>query len=722
MIPVLRREGAPLGLLLLTCLLTFCAFYRCWSWADWHQPLFIQEDVPLLAGYLQAASEGNAYPLLPHMVERLNAPFVANWADFPTTEELIYGYGGLLTRLTGWVAGYNLCLLTAHLSAAAAFYAAARALASRPVWAVLGGVAFASSRFMFVRDRVHLNLTFCWHLPLFWVAAVWLYEGRPVSGWRKPALAALCLVTGWQHPYYWYFWLMLLLPALVRAWLRRDRATGRALGFTAALSGLALALAQVDSVLSWWAHGKSQLAWERTLAELQLYGLRLPEFFLPLDHRLQPLERWSWLHYYKPMFGHAQEVDSSYLGALGIAGLVWMVARSVRRLRSQPGQGLEPMAVLCAWILLLAVNGGFHFLAGSLGLLLFRCSCRFSVLLLAGWLLYLCQRLSDRFRNRSAAFCWALCAVGVALALWDQLPPAPSGDQRDATRATLANHQATVSYLESTLPPRSMVFQWPVTGYPETPPREKLGHYEEMLGYLLSHTLRFSYGDCRGRPESQWQGKLEGSSPRQVTAAAEGYGFQALWLYTRGLKSAELAAWKAERPPDFVSPERDLWIYRLSPTSNHPAALPPLLPCAAFNQAFYEPEQEKESSWRWAAGPAEVALLSPGGRADFSFGLSCYGSPRRLQVWLDGRPVWSGELQSGAEHQVAVRFSAELTPGNHRLELVPAGSLPPRSADGRFLVFCLHDWRLTPGGQPADRVNVKVAPSPGREVTSTSPP
>jgi hypothetical protein len=672
------REIASLLTLWAACLLIFCIHYSCWSPADLQRPWFILEDVPLLSGYFQAVAEGDRLPFGIHLIERLNAPFQANWSDFPTTEELLYLYGGLLTRIGGIVWAYNMCLLTAHLLAGSGFYLAARLLGAARIWAVLGGVAFASSRYLFVRDTVHINLSFCWLLPLYWVAARWVWEQAALSRKQIAGLVAIAFVASWLHPYYWYFWMVMLAPSLLK---QPKRAFA-----LCAMSIVFLLAAQVDTLRGWSAYGRSGVAWERTLNELQLYQLRLPELMLPLEHRWESLRNFARVHYYNPMAGYGAEMDSSYAGMLGLIAIGWMLAVSLRRIVQ--GRPPEWEFGFTLWVLAVALGGGLNMVAGSFGLLLFRCSCRFSVLLLAGFLLYLVCRLS--LLRWKMPLQVAVLAVTLPLLFWDQTPSKPGSDHYEKMAAYVANEREMTGYLESHLPPNSMVFQWPWTGYPETPPLLKLAHYEQMTGWFFSKTLRWSYGDCRGRPESQWQLRLRTQSPETILERVQSFGFGALALYTRGMTAQELQAW---RPPDWKSSQGDRWVYLLRPPAQ--PALPEREPCFFFDRSFYPLEKNEQESWRWASGPGRIELLLPNPCPFvFRLGLTAYGEDRQCTVTLDGKPVFQGRIRTGHENITPVEIDlSALSAGNHRMYIDVDGYFS-LSDEKRQLAFQVRNARM----------------------------
>ena len=677
------RDGLCLILAALLSLLACCVYYHCFDLSQLQQPWYTFGDVPLTQSYAKVASEGQALPWRPRLVERLNAPFVANWCDFPTPDELVWGVGGVLIHCFGVIRAYNLAILVVHVLASWGFYVAARMLGSERAPALFGAVSFSLARYLFVRDSVHINLSCCWHVPFFWVTADWFWRRRPVSRRLAIALAGLCAVTAWQNPYYLFFWLVMLVPCWLAPLCQRQWRAAAAPLSVSLLSGFCLFLGQVDSWVGWQAYGRGY-PFVRSLHELQIYGLRVSEFVLPQGHHWPALDAFAYQNYYRPMMGSTGETDSSYLGIVGVMVLVWLVIDGTRRWFRRENTFIFSWSL---WLASVMVSGGLTMLAGSFGFLLFRCTSRSSIVFQAGWLLYLCLCLT-RWKTLAGRRAWLMLPV-LAFTAWDCFPP----DLLDRSRAAsyVDNQRQAVAYLEAQLPPKSMVFQWPLMEYPESQRVGKMWHYEHLMAFLYSKDLRFSYGDCRNRPESQWQNHLVGKAPDSIADELRHYGFQAIWLNTNGLTLTQRQQWLDWRTPDYRSPAKDLWIYRLKADA-HPV-LPRLEPTLTFSAAFFEPESDPrlDLKGRWAFGKSQIHLLVPEPCPyRLSFGLNSPGSARTIEIWLDGKQL--AKVQAPAQYAVYRKVEIDLSrlrPGAHRLDLVPEGPVAKPAEGGRRLSFYL---------------------------------
>jgi len=161
-----RVDWCWVFILLTIVALTSCAVNNRWSRDSWSIPLPYGGDTLGVMSYLKLEAAGEMPPLLTKYPSSLGAPFRANRNDTPTPDEGVFLWSAALVWLFGVFVGSNLSVLSAQLFAALSFYYVCRQLRSRPVFAALGAILFACSRYAFGRGLAHLTLTFYWHIPL----------------------------------------------------------------------------------------------------------------------------------------------------------------------------------------------------------------------------------------------------------------------------------------------------------------------------------------------------------------------------------------------------------------------------------------------------------------------------------------------------------------------------------------------------------------------------
>jgi hypothetical protein len=113
------------------------------------------------------------------------------------------------------------------------------------------------------------------------------------------------------------------------------------------------------------------------------------------------------------------------------------------------------------------------------------------------------------------------------------------------------------------------VFQLPVVWYPEHAPVGAMGDYEEFKPFLLTRTLRFSYGSAHTRRGYRWGKFVEQSSPEEMIARTHAMGFRALLLDSSAYadaaerNSVTTALTNALEQPPIVSSDHRWWTFSL---------------------------------------------------------------------------------------------------------------------------------------------------------------
>lgn len=577
----MRRDGLRAVALAIVVASLWCLAYGRTSEAAWTTPVRYYGDAWLVLATLKTAQDGHVVPFSPLYVAELGAPFEASWNDFPNflrQHKLQLWLAGGLCRGLGLFAASNVLLLLAHVLGAGSFYAVARYFRARPEWALAGACAFAFSPYLFYRSLDHLNLSFCWPIPLAILLVSWAFgpRGIPVGSRRFLAGLAIVFVAGIHNVYYAAL-LGQFLALAGFAQLLRGRKGRLVLGpwlLLLALAGAVL-LDSANVVASNWEGGPRLPSQTRPYGNLERYALKPIELVLPAPGR--GLTPWPSLAVaYAQGALYRGEMGSAYLGLAGLAGLAWMCLHSFRGYL-QRRRGFVPPALLAvAWILAYSVVGGLNGLVGALGFTWFRGTNRYAVWILALVLLWMVGRLS-RVRwagRRTASGAAAALLAGIAFA--DQRPPGTPADQVAQARQAMASDQVFTRSLEAAVPSRAMIFNLPVVECPEGERVRKATDYENFRPYLFSAGLRFSYGSDKGRPREAWQRRVEALEPEAMADALERMGFAGLLVNRKAYEDGahdlrgRLAA--TGRLETVESPDDDFLFVRLRPSPN---PLPP---------------------------------------------------------------------------------------------------------------------------------------------------
>ena len=636
--------------------LIWIAHFDRWTVESWRVPTDYFTDAHETLARLKAASEGDVWPTRAQVISRLGAPFGAHWNAYPAPDKPLMLLLGALVHALGLYVTANLGLLLAQVTAVLAFYLVARWLRYRWEWAAAGALLFGYTYHTFHRGLAHFSLVFTWTVPVG-LLAVWLVACSRRLEWRRPGtfvclFAALAL--GVSNPYNLFFWLQLMGWAVVWQCFGARRRANLQIGVTAIVAAV-VAFGAVNAES--WLHIENPDAMPllaRNYGGTEIYALKPVEMFIP-----PPFHHWDWMAF----FGHRYarwspwrgEVFLPYLGVAGIAGLIWLVCSTVKRLathRAPPGQALS-----ISWILAYSTIGGVtNVLALFAGFQIFRATNRAAIFISALVLFFLVNRLSW-LTARWAGWQRVLAATGLAaFGVYEQLPKPEDSTAVAALAAQVRADEKFGRELEKALPSGAMVFQLPVIGFPEVLPPHRLGDYEHFRPYLTTEHLRFSYGAPKMRARSRWQRDLENVPVPQLVRRLELHGFAALYLNRRGFEDGgervlqELAALNYHAR--IISPDDNQIAVMLTPAKN-PA--PPLAEAFTFGQGWYI---RPEENWRWAFEDAAVSYFNP------------YPEPILIDVQFDLQGATPRELVFEREGELVQTLPAGITPARHTLSKI----------------------------------------------------
>jgi hypothetical protein len=661
--------GAPwrVGAIALAAALIWIAQYDRWSLESWQVPTDYYVDAHETLARLKAASEGDIVPLRSQVIERLGAPFGAHWNAYPTPDKPLMLILGMLVHVVGLYATANLGLMLSHVTAALAFFLVARWMRCRWEWAAAGALLFAFTYHTVHRGLSHFSLVFTWTIPLGLMAA-WLVAGSRRLEWRRPG-AVLCLLAavalGVSNPYNLFFWLQLMAWAVIFQWFGPRRWPNVQIGMaTVATALVAFAVVHAES----WLHVEDTGALPllaRNYAGTEIYALKPVEMFIPPAYH-----HWDWLAFFGNRYirwsGWRGEVFLPYLGLAGIAGFVWLMLATVRRIvdrRPLPGQALS-----VGWIMAYAAIGGVtNILALFAGFQLFRATNRAAIFISAIVLFFLAVRLS---RLSAAWPAWLRVGVAgfiAAIGVFEQLPRRESAQDLQAIASAVKADRQLGRQLESTFPAGAMVFQLPVMGFPEVATPNQLSDYEHFRPYLASDTLRFSYGAAKMRARSRWQHELEARPVKELVPRLEQYGFAALYINRKGYADRaesllrDLEQMGYDQRIEGVG--GDQVVVALNPTAN---PRPPLGESLTLGRGWH---LQPDAGVRWAYEEAALSYFNPYDdplAVDLRLTLTA-PSPREVVLALEGKPLHSVQVDETST-VVSIPYII-LAPGVNRFTL-----------------------------------------------------
>jgi len=690
---VWTREAARVAGLIAFVAIVFGLVYGRTSLEAWGVPIAYGGDALSFLAQLKASQDGAIRPIAATFVPDLNAPYEANWNDYPLPNKTLYWVAGAVARRIGLFPAANLLVLLAHVLAALSFYAVARYLRLRPAWALAGAVAFGLSHYLWYRSLVHLALSLCWHLPLDILVVAWCFRprGLDVGSRRFLAAALVAVLAALFNVYYAAMFVQFLgLAALVQLASGRWRRAAAPVLLAALVVGV-FALESLGTLLYSLRHGRSEDAVHRSYGDLENYAMKPIELALPPPGRgllsfgrIAP-EYWA---------NARGEVGSAYLGLAGIAGGLLLVGPVVAGLERRRRVRLPQTLGAVAWVLAFSVAGGINGILGGFGVVLLRGTNRYSVWILSLCLLFLVGRLS-RLRTRLPAAVLAGAFALVVLA--DQLPPRVHGRDIESVSTRVEADRAFASRVEQALIGRPMVFTLPVMAYPEVQGVRQISDYEHFRPFLFTSRVRYSYGSHKGRAREDWQWSVEGMPTAKMLDRLESYGFSGLIVDRRGYVDdagallAEIAS--LGRPILVDDPATRRVFVRLRPSST------PLLPASVpgFGDGW---RGRPIGGLTWARGTQAALLAGNEAERRRAFALSfqlTVARPRTVALWQDGRQLASWQVTDSID---VSEIRLLLPPGESRIVLTT--DRPPDVAELgnrlRLGTFAVAELELRPLG------------------------
>lgn len=487
---------------------------------------------------------------------KLDAPFRQQWAEWPMGGDVLaYGIKKVLVDTTGDVPlTLNLFWLLTFPLVALIAYPSFRSLRASPATALVGAVLYALAPYHFRNGVAHSNLAFYLAVPVIVIACVrvlappgvcpGLRDLRHRRGWRALRWLLLgAVLIGVTGIYYLAFLLAMLAVCGVIGAIAYRRADRLAIAALIGLAGFAAStVANLPTLLFRWSHAPNLLAVpERVRGASDLYPLRLAELVGPItDHRLGPLARLA-ANLSEPS---RQGLGTAQLGAVGAVGLVVgigaLLVRVIRRHRDTGWRFEARLGVVMLSAVFLGMGGGIGRLLEHVGLEGVRAWPRIAIVI-AFAALAVTLRLLDRaraslhVRGRTVpAIAWAgALAALLVVGVLDQTP-ATALPTATAGAAAWDRDQRLVQHVERRLRPGAMVFELPITDFPDHDERNGMSSHELItLGYLHSKQLRWSAGGIRGR-STEWQFPLDRMPPDRLVPRLAALGFGAIALDPNG--------------------------------------------------------------------------------------------------------------------------------------------------------------------------------------------
>lgn len=668
-----------------------------WSWTfnilslrAWVTPLGYQGDAWLGFAIAKTYMTGEINPFFYQYISTLNAPHVANWNDYPVTEDILFMAMGWLGRVIGLYAAANLMVLLAHVLAGLSFWYVCRNLKYKSEFAFAGAIVYSFSHYIMARGLGHLVLTHYWHIPLLLMVTGWVFSKRsiPINSNKFIASVVISIICGALNPYYTAMFLQFLGFGLLLHVVRKQY-SGIVLPTILIIVVFTTFLLMNANILIYaLENGKNLVAGARNLASLEVYALKIPELVLSSgNHPIKTFVDFSQKNYFEVAFVKG-EYWSPYLGFAASTGLILLAVSSLYRLFQGKLELIPIQFWLIVWILLYSIVGGFNLLLGTFGLEYFRATNRYSIFILTICLIFLVKFLSRNCKNSLIIpVAFILIFIGLSEEMQGRILKRPPAINPIA--AQINSDKAFSLTVEGQMP-NAMVFQLPVAGFPEVGPINKMGDYEHFRPYLYTNTLHYSYGTNKGRGDTDWQSRVSKLHPSDMAKKLEAYGFGVIMINKKGFVDGgkSLINDLLQDGKKIISENVDLVAFKLQPSLN---------PEPVDSWVKYETGwSDDEGTHRWSKASKSKITVINNAKIEKTFILEfkiSSLSPGVVSIGIDDYNLSKIDLNEVGLVKHFPRTKIKLRPGKNSL-VFDSNIRPvnPQNGDNRLLSFKISDF------------------------------
>ena len=530
---------APYFVIAILCAIIVASLFRPWS-IDLRVPFDNDGDAHLQQTVIKNFVENGHFYVNPW----LGAPGQQELYDFPLPHWI---HVMVWTLLRPFTHDYGVLLnlyffLTFPLCGFTALYAFRRLGISAGL-AIAGAMLFVILPFHLLRRESHLFLSSLYTLPLACMVVIQLAIGTPLFRFQLPAdapsrpaitrdgIIALisCVLVGWDNAYWAFFGAgFLLIGGLLGSFRNAHRRSLLAASIMCAVVTAALLTALSPNILYFHRHGRVPVA-NRAPAESEISPVTMIQMIAPVaNHRVPFLANLR--KYYDT---HAVMVNENFTATLGLLASIGLLLSFAALFRKRCSEFLYSVGVLNLWAVLVGTMGGIGAVFAFLVSPQVRAYNRISVFIGFFSIAALVWAVDRWLRSHSYAsgIIGLILVPGIliTIAVLDQIPR-HFLTPRSVLEAEFHDQDAFVGQIEQSVPTNSMIFQLPYMYFPERGYINRMEDYSQLVGYLHSKSLRWSYGAMHYRPPDPWLEQVSSEPPAQLVRSISNAGFAGIFI------------------------------------------------------------------------------------------------------------------------------------------------------------------------------------------------
>jgi len=561
----------------------------------------------------------------------VGAPFGSLLFDFPLYGDSIHNI--VFITLYALLNDFGLVINTFYILlfpvTAIISYIVMRNLNVSRLFCVLGSLAFSFLSYRFRRGEHHLSLSAFTFIPLSILILFWLFKddrflkiGKGFFRYKRNYIALVLLVIIALSGIYYAFFTCFFIAVVIVILFLKDKKNRC---FTIIMKGVvsigiiavSILAAAIPTFLKIYQYGANSQSPERSARDAEVYGMKIAQLIIPnRGYGISILKNLVSQYSLAPMNNEGTE----YLGVIGIIGflilLVYLFGKNNQD--NELSENMKFLAHLNISAVLLGTIGGLGSLFAYLISSQIRAYNRISVFIAYFSILALCMGLSSLLagwrpsRRRIAAVC--LVPIFLVSTIEQFFPKSISNE---AAMASFYSDRNFVEEIETLIGPNSMIFQLPYVKFPESAPVNLMGDYALFRGYLHSDTLKWSYGDFKGRASDLWAEGIAIETTPEMIKSITFAGFSGIYIDTYAYSADDLAQLRKEIEEvlgndPLISEDGRLIFYSLSEYSQlqkdlltdqqlkkeyeEATAVP-----VSWANGFSTLEQDEKSSWHWCS-------------------------------------------------------------------------------------------------------------------------
>lgn len=436
----------------------------------------------------------------------------------------------------------NFYYFAGYIFVALGMYIALRMLQKETWLAAIGGVIYTFLPYHYLRGEQHIYLANYYMVPIACAMIIWLLDEQKERNRKFNLICiSICVLMGLTDIYYSVFLAIILFFVFIyNLWNKKSISVCFMELALCVIPFLAIAIENIPYLISWFNHlGNNSNAFVsagdgRTLADLQVYGLRIVQLIYPIqNHRIGLLAN------FRENLDQYLGTDESRMVTLGLLMTVGLVVSVFILLFSNKNdmvtEEIKKYGTLNVFIILVANIGGLNIFVGLISSSI-RCYNRMSIFIAAFSLMtiitilqYVLRKGFSDIRKRVVIILGA--ALVLCLALLDQTPPFSKADYEYNWELN-HNTKKLVEEIDLITDDNASILMLPIITEGVSEAKHDMRNYEQFWPSVYSDNLCWIEGTKE--EYMNWANALSVMRTEMILEYSVCEGVEGIWLDENG--------------------------------------------------------------------------------------------------------------------------------------------------------------------------------------------